>query len=84
MSDVQNPFATPQADLVRPEDKAPSGGERSLEAAMAGEWSITPSDLLRQGWDLKDGFKGLFIMAAIVMIVPGAVSSGLSRALAGS
>ena len=81
MSDTQNPFAPPQADLALPQDSAPQSGERSLEDAMAGNWSITPSEVVKKAWELKDGYKGLFIMVAIVLVVPGIISSVLSGAL---
>lgn len=78
MSDSENPFAPPQSELEHPEAGSITTGERSLEDAMAGNWAITPSELIKQAWALKDGAKALFIGAVVISGLAGAVSGGLS------
>ena len=77
-SDSENPFAPPQAELKHPEAGTLTHGERSLEDAMAGNWSITPSELFKQAWELKDGAKALCIGAVVISGFAGAISLGLS------
>ncbi|MCO4770210.1 MAG: hypothetical protein KDA24_09290 [Deltaproteobacteria bacterium] len=83
MSDEQNPFAPPQADLQKPSEGAMSTGERSLDDAMAGNWSITPSEIIKQGWEAKDGVKLTFLIAFFLIGLASGVSGGLNAVLGG-
>jgi len=78
MSDEQNPFAPPQAELQSHTPSTTDGGERSLEDAMAGKWSVSAGDIIKKAWDLKDGFKGVFIGATIIAGIAGGIASVIS------
>ena len=83
MADEQNPFAPPQADLEKADEGPLSTGERSIEDAIAGKWSLTPSDIIKKAWELKDGVKGTFLLAFLLVGIASGISSVLSSVLGG-
>ncbi len=78
MSDEQNPFAPPQAELQTHVPSTTGGGERSLEDAMAGRWSISAGDVIKKAWDLSDGYKGVFVGAILISTVAGFASTAIA------
>ena len=80
MSNDETVYRAPASELSRPIE----GNQRSLDAAIAGDFDFNVVEILGEGWDLVGGSKRVILGALLIMIGLSVASEAISMATAGS
>lgn len=78
MSIDETVYAAPESPLSRPD----TGGARSLEEAIAGNWDFDIGAVLSEAWARVPGSKGVFWVGFVVVIGVSLAVMGVGAALA--
>ncbi len=73
MSDPDNPYRTPEAELVEPTGHR--GG--SIENTLDGRAELEIGAVMSEAWDLVSGFKGIIVLAGVAFVLVGLLVAGV-------